>query len=122
LAAGLLVVWLAPGASGCVSKSKAKAQAQEAFIAGQQQAMTRLQGQSQTPQVAFVGPVKNRSVPWSADLTVAKAIVAAGYFGAADPRSIVVLRNGQAVTIDPQQLLNGEDMLLLPGDLVQISE
>ncbi len=118
----LLGLWLALGVEGCVSKSKAKIQAREAYVAGQQQALIRLQGQSQTPQVSFVGPVKNRTVPWTADLTVAKGIVAAEYFGAAVPRSIVVLRNGQGITIDPQALLSGEDMALQAGDLVQISE
>ena len=107
--------------TSCVSKTKAKVQAREAFVAGQQQALARLQ-QMQGPSVSFVGPVRNNVVPWTQDLTVARAIVAAGYVGARDPRTIIVVRNGQAFTIDPNQLLSGEDMPLESGDLVQISE
>ena len=108
--------------AGCVSKAKANVQAREAFLAGQQQAMARMQQvQTQGPQVTLVGPVKNTSVPWNADLTVAKAIVAAGYFGK-DPRAIVILRQGKAYTIDPQELLRGDDVPLESGDIVQISE
>ena len=64
--------------TGCVTKSKAKADAQAAYFAGQQQAMMRM-SQPQTPVVTFIGPVRNPMVQWSEGLTLANAIVAAGY-------------------------------------------
>lgn len=106
-------------AAGCVTKSKAKAEAQSAFLAGQQQAMMRMV-QPHPPIVTFIGPVRNPTVPWSQDLTLAKAIVAAGYAAQSDPNKIMIVRNGQAIPVDPKQLLNGEDVPLIAGDLVQI--
>jgi hypothetical protein len=108
-------------AGGCVTKSKAKAEAQKAFFAGQQQAMMRM-SQPQQPVVTFIGPVRNPMVPWSQDLTLAKAIVAAGYDAKGDPRQIMIVRNGQAIPVDPKKLLEGEDIPLVAGDLVQIGQ
>jgi len=107
--------------AGCVTKSKAQAEAQKAFFAGQQQAMMRM-SQPQQPVVTFIGPVHNPMVPWSQDLTLAKAIVAAGYDAKADPKQIMIVRNGQAIPVDPKKLLEGEDIPLVAGDLVQIGQ
>ena len=109
--------------TGCVTKSKAKADAREAFIAGQQQAMAmaRMQ-QSQGPSVTVVGQVRNGIIPWTQELTLARAIVNAGYFGTSDPHQIVIVHNGQATTIDSKQLLNGEDVPVQAGDVIQIMQ
>ena len=106
---------------GCVTKSKAKADAQSAFMAGQQQAMMRM-AQPHPPVVTFIGPVRNPTVPWNPDLTLAKAIIVSGYTAAVDPGQIMIVRNGQAIPVDPQKLLNGEDVPLVAGDLVQIGQ
>ena len=110
----------------CVSKAKAKADAQAAFLAGQQQAMVRMQ-QQQLQQargavVSIVGPVSNPNIAWTQDLTVAKAILAAGYTGNGDPSHIFIIRNGQAIQLDPKQLMSGEDPPLQPGDVVQLMQ
>lgn len=107
--------------AGCVTKSKAKEDAQKAFFAGQQQAMMRM-SQPQQPVVTFIGPVRNPLVQWSQDLTLAKAIVAAGYEPKVDPKQIMIVRNGQAIPVDPRKLLEGEDIPLLAGDLVQMGQ
>lgn len=107
--------------TGCVTKSKAKAEAQKAYFAGQQQAMMRM-SQPQQPVVTFIGPVRNPTVPWSQELTLAKAIVAAGYQPQTDPQQIMIVRNGQAIPVDPKKLLEGEDIPLVAGDLVQIGQ
>ena len=107
--------------TGCTTKSKAKAQARAAFIAGQQQALAMAQQQRATS-VAVVGPVHNPVIPWKEDLTLAKAIIAAGYSGLADPREIVIKRNGQEIRIESSQLLGGEDVPLQAGDVVEIKE
>lgn len=72
--------------------------------------------------VTFIGPVRNPTVPWADGLTLAKAILAAGYEPATDPRQIMIVRNGQAIPIDPKTLLGGEDTPLVAGDLVQIGQ
>jgi hypothetical protein len=112
---------LALVAAGCVTKSKAKADAQAAYIAGQQQAMMRM-SQPQTPVVTFIGPVRNPMVQWSEGLTLANAIVAAGYQAPKDPAQIMIVRKGQAIPVDPKKLLDGEDIPLVAGDLVQIGQ
>jgi hypothetical protein len=104
--------------TGCVTKAKAREQARAAFMAGQQSAMVRM-SQPQKPVVTFIGQVQIPSLPWTADLTLARAIIAAGYIGK-DPKQILIVRGGQAVPVDPKQLLNGEDIPLQSGDLVQI--
>jgi hypothetical protein len=106
--------------SGCVTKATADAQARAAFLAGQQQALERMQQtQGRANTVTFLGEVKNNLIPWTADLTLSRAIVAAGYFGSADPKEIVVNRDGQEMRIDPKQLLGGNDILMMPRDVVE---
>jgi hypothetical protein len=106
-------------ASGCVSKSKANAQARAAFQAGQRQGM--MMAAAQGPSVWIVGNVKTPVVPWTQDLTLSKAIIAAEYRGAKDPDEIIVQRKGQEpLHIHPQQLLRGEDMPLQAGDQIEI--
>ena len=107
--------------AGCTSRSKARAQAQAAFVAGQQQALIMAQ-QARTASVTVVGHVRNPVIPWTEDLTVAKAIVAAGYSGLADPREILIRRSGQEIRIESRQLLSGEDVPLQTGDVVEIRE
>lgn len=104
--------------SACVTKSKAQAQARAAFEAGRQQAMDQMR-QQQSPAVTMIGKFQNGIIPWTEDLTLAKAIVAAGYSGP-DPTEIILVRNGAGRTIDPQKLLGEEDAPLKPGDVVQV--
>ena len=118
---GLFSFVLTFAIAGCVTRSKAKADAQSAFMAGQQQAMMRM-AQPHPPVVTFIGPVRNPTIPWAPDLTLAKAIIASGYTAASDPGQIMIVRNGQAIPVDPHKLLNGEDVPLVAGDLVQIGQ
>jgi hypothetical protein len=104
---------------GCISKAKADAQARAAFQAGQQQALQQMQVRG--PTVTFVGEVKHTLVPWSAGLTLAQAVLAAEFFGPTDPKVIVILRGQEAIQVDPRLLLGGEDILLQPRDVIEIS-
>jgi hypothetical protein len=115
------MILLLAGPVGCVSKSTARMQAKEAFLAGQQQAMSRLMQSHGGPTVSIIGPVKSPSIAWREGLTVAKAIVAAGYEGNGEPKQIVILRNGYAIPVEAKQLLSGEDVPLQQGDLLQIT-
>jgi hypothetical protein len=116
---GLLLITIA--LSGCVSKSKADARARAAFIAGQQQAVVRMQQiQGQGSSVTVNGEVRNRVIPWTEGLTLAKAVLAADYYGTKDPGQIIIVHNGIATQVDPRQLLSGVDIPLQPGDIVQL--
>ncbi|HKI68601.1 MAG TPA: hypothetical protein VKA67_03370, partial [Verrucomicrobiae bacterium] len=88
-----------------------------AFLAGQSEAQTV---HEDGPVVTIVGPVKYHLVQWTKDLTVANAILQAGYFGKGDPRSITIIRNGARIPINPQDLLAGKDFSLLSGDVLLI--
>jgi hypothetical protein len=102
---------------GCTSQTKAKLQAREAYIAGQQQAERRVQSQTS---VTVLGPVRNQMVPWTEDLTLARALILADYAGKGTPKEIVLVRKGVAQKINPADLLAGQDIPLIQGDLVQI--
>lgn len=104
--------------AGCVTKKQADAQARAAFLAGQQRGMALVRSENT---VWVVGNVKLPLVPWTPDLTLAKAIVASGYLNPGDPSRISVFRNGQPpVTVSAKQILGGFDMPLQAGDRVEI--
>ena len=116
---------LLPGfaAGGCVSKSKAQAQARAAYLAGQQEAMMRMQQtqmQSQGPSVAIRGEVRNPVVPWTEGMTLRQVLVAADYRGATDPAQIIIVHNGIGRQYDPKQLFNGPEIPMYAGDTVQL--
>jgi hypothetical protein len=67
------------------------------------------------------GEVKNSVLPWTEEMTVARAIVAADYRGIGDPYSILLIRQGQTRKINPRDLVKGRDDLPLePGDMIVI--
>ena len=117
----LFLSWLcvlAIAITGCTTKSAAKAQAQAAYSAGQQQALERaLQSRNS---VTILGPVRNPLVPWTEDLTLAKVLVAADYYPKTNPREIFIVRQGRALPVDVNHLLGGEDVPLQAGDVVNI--
>jgi hypothetical protein len=118
---GLVTLPFAIALSGCVTKSTADAKARAAFVAGQQRAMENMrQLQTQGPTVIFTGPVRNVLVPWTADLTLAKALLAADYFGKNDPSAITIRRGGEEIRVDPTKLLGGDDVPLQPRDIIDI--
>jgi hypothetical protein len=114
---------LVSAVAGCVSKSKADAKARAAYVAGQQQALMRLQQaqtQGQGPCVTVNGEVRNHVVPYTEGMTLAQALVAADYLGTADPGQIIIVHNGRATRVEPRKLLSGVDIPLQPGDIVQL--
>lgn len=111
--------------SGCASKNKTsnQQQLQRAYIAGQQAATTQMQQQMQqasAPQVRVIGTVKNPIVLWYEGLTLGRALVDSQYQNQLNPTSITIYRAGNAIPIDPQALLRGEDFPLYPSDVVVI--
>jgi hypothetical protein len=109
--------------AGCVTKSKADAQARAAYLAGQQSAFMQMREQpKQELSVTFVGPFRNPSVKWLPGLTLSQAILSAGYNVTNDPRSILIRRNGGEIQFDPKRLLAGEDFPLEAGDVVVLQQ
>ncbi|HZL43322.1 MAG TPA: hypothetical protein VFD66_08575 [Verrucomicrobiae bacterium] len=107
--------------SGCVSKSKANTMARMAYLSGQQAGFSQaLQQQAHGPGVTFIGQVQNPFVKWHQGLTLSQAIVLAVYTSANDPASIIIRRAGQSIPVDPKQLLNGQDVPLESGDVVEL--
>lgn len=114
-----LVFSMAALLSSCTTKSVARANAHEAFLEGQNAAL-RQQQAAQTPGVMIVGPVQNPQVPWVAGLTLAQAIAMANYLDSRAPKQIIITRDGESATLDPKVLLNGTDVPLEAGDVVEL--
>lgn len=101
--------------TGCISKSKSQARVFEAYTAGQRE------GAQQQRTVTVLGDVKNHSIPWSQELTLAKALLAADYTGLRDPKQISITRNGEPHTVNVKNFLAGaDDPLLDPGDTIEV--
>lgn len=116
-----ILLLLAVTVAGCTTKSRAKADARAAFFAGQAKAMQvnrspRAAGNT----VAILGPVNFPALTWTPDLTLAKCIFAAEYNAPGEPTQITVTRNGELIPVSPTTLINGEDIPLLPGDVVEL--
>jgi ABC-type hemin transport system ATPase subunit len=105
--------------SSCTTRSKAGAETQAAFLAGQNAALRQQEAQP-FPGVTVLGPVQNPRVPWVAGLTLAQAIVTANYLDSRTPTAIIVTRQGKSTTLDPNILLNGAVIHLEPGDVVEL--
>ena len=123
----LLLVAVVVAVSGCTSKSAARAEARAAYFAGQAEAMQAqrtgmLPSRAPGNTVAIVGPVKFPALTWTRDLTLIKTIVAAEYIPEGDPSVIVITRDGQQIPVSAAILLNGQDIPMLPGDVVELRQ
>jgi len=107
---------------GCTTKSKAQAQAQAAYLAGQNAALRQQQAEAQSPGVKVIGLVQNPDVPWVEGLTLAQAIATANYLGQHDPKEIDITRQGETAKVAPKMLLNGANVPLESGDIITIHE
>jgi len=115
----LLVAMLAL-ASGCKSDKRPGVEGYHQLLRSQQQALAI--EQMKHPAVYVRGEVQNHVVPWREELTLAEALLEAGYKNALSPRSIRVHREGRAYNVDVRRLLRGtENPLLEPGDTIEVS-
>ena len=117
---GLLALLVATSFCGCVTKSQARAQAQAAYLAGQNDALAKMAGVDQA--IVIVGPVEHANVPWIEGLTLSQAIATANYTGRHNPKAIIITRQGEQATVNPKDLLNGNVVPLEPGDTITIRE
>ena len=107
-------------AAGCTSQRGAQLAAKKAFMAGQQQAWAQYQ-QLRPNTVRMVGPVRNPAIDWREDLTLVQAIIQAHYELPGEPRLITVLRGQERVQFTARQLLNGQDIPVAAGDVVELT-
>jgi hypothetical protein len=107
---------------GCAGESKAKLREKNAFLAGQNSVLQQQQAQTaaQTPGVTVVGAVQHPQVPWVTGLTLAQAISTANYIGQDEPKKIIITRNGESAAMDASVLLNGTDIPLEMGDVIEL--
>lgn len=105
--------------AGCTTRSKARAEAQAAYQAGQEHTFARVE-EARRINIRFIGPVRHAEIIWADGLTLARAIAAADYWDARDPKLIMIVRQRERLTIPPRELLNGKDWPLEPGDTVEM--
>ena len=101
--------------AGCTSKRTVQRDEQNAYLAGQNAILKK---EAETNGVTVLGPVKNSHVPWVAGL--AQAIATADYQDSHDPKEIIITRNGESATVDPKVLLQGTDVPLEVGDVIEL--
>lgn len=105
--------------AGCVSRSRAKLDAQGAYLEGRQKALA--EQQAQQPAVWFRGDIRNPRVEWTENLTLSQALLSAHYTWNWDPRLITVTRDGEVHQVNARRLLRGEDdPVLKPGDVIEV--
>ena len=115
-----LLISAATLVSGCKTGSRARADQQAAFLAGQN-ALLRQQQAQQFSTVTILGPVHTHTVPWVAGLTLAQAVATADYLGSRAPTEIIITAGvGDSATLDGTVLLNGTAVPLEAGDVVDI--
>jgi hypothetical protein len=116
----MLLVALA--ATGCTTRSLARLDAQNAYLAGQNQALQQQAAQqaSQAGGVTILGPVQNSRVPWVEGLTLAQAVATANYLDSQEPKQIIITRQGESATLSPDVLLNGVNVPLENGDVIEL--
>jgi len=116
---GAFVAVLLCAVPGCGTGAHKPIRAELQFAAGQEDAFAMLQ-QSGIFVIRFVGPFERPVVMWHEEMTLAEAILQAGYMSQQDPAQIIIRRNATAVTIDPRQLLEGEHVAVESGDVIQV--
>lgn len=117
---GISAFLIATSFCGCVTKSQARAQAQAAYLAGQNDALAKMAGLGQG--IVIIGPVEHSNVPWVEGLTLSQAIATANYTSRRNPKAITITRQGEEASVNPRALLNGHVVPLEPGDTITIRE
>jgi hypothetical protein len=114
----LIILLAALFACGCTSRSKARMQSQNAFLAGQNAALQ--QQLAQYNGISIIGAVQNPKVPWVSGLTLAQAIATAHYIGEQEPRAVIITRQGDSAVLDASVIFKGPDIPLEVGDVVEL--
>lgn len=111
-------VLLAAVLAGCASGPSAPETAPDAVGTSPAQAGP---AQAQGAAVTVTGNVTRRVIPWQDGLTLMQAFALSGYQGDANPSQLGIIRKKQLpVYMDYQKLYEGQDMMLEPGDRIDV--
>jgi uncharacterized protein YceK len=114
-----VILVLALCVSGCTTKAKSRAAAQNAYLAGQNAALQQ-QLAAQFNGVTVLGAVQRSQVPWVVGLTLAQAVATANYTGEVAPKHIIITRQGESAALDANVLLSGTDIPVEAGDVIEL--
>jgi hypothetical protein len=114
------ILMLALAGAGCVNSLDQRLKEQNEILARQNAALAQPQPVPTVRGVTVIGSVQNSFVPWVVGLTLAQAIATANYVGANDPTQIILTRQGESATLDAKSLLNGADIPLEMGDVIEL--
>lgn len=105
--------------AGCATRSGSRAQAQIAYLAGQNMVLQQ-QLAAQFHGVTVIGAVENPQVAWVEGLTLAQAVATAKYTGRAEPKQIIITHQGESATLDAKVLFSGTDIPVDAGDVIEL--
>jgi hypothetical protein len=106
--------------AGCTSQSRARTEARDAYLAGQNAALLQAQSLAGAPGITVIGPVQNRHIPWIAGMTLLQALATANYLDDRGPKEIIITREGESATLKPDVLFNGAVVPLEAGDVIEL--
>lgn len=106
-------------ASGCTTKSQANANARAAYNAGRASAYQQVLEEQRTT-IRVIGNVRNPEFEWADGMSLMDALVRADCTVRRNPKEIVIIRKHEPIQVDMKAFLNGEDVLLEPGDTIEI--
>lgn len=115
----LAILMTALAVAGCATRSGSRAQAQIAYLAGQNMVLQQ-QLAAQFHGVTVIGAVENPQVAWVEGLTLAQAVATAKYTGRAEPKQIIITHQGESATLDAKVLFSGTDIPVDAGDVIEL--
>ena len=104
---------------GCATDPRKPTAEQTQFAAGQEDAFAMLQ-RSGIQVVRMMGPFQRPVLQWRHGMTLAQAILEAGYLDPKAPATILIQRGPTAMPVNPNTLLQGEDVSVEAGDAVHV--
>jgi len=107
--------------AGCASQLEVHRQVVDAYRIGRQEEAAAAAAKAQAPCVSVRGNVKNPVIPWTEEMTLARAILDADDQSLTSPRKFFLTRGNRTIEITARQLLNGYDIPLEAGDIVSIA-
>ena len=114
----VILLVLAFAIAGCTTKSRSQMRARQAYLEGQNAALK--QQQATGAGITVIGAVQASFVPWVAGLTLAQAIATANYIGVNEPKQIIITRHGESAMLDAKVLLDGKDIPLETGNVIEL--
>jgi hypothetical protein len=117
---GVLILALL-GLPGCTTNSASRANARAAYNAGRAAAYREAMEQQRTS-IRIIGNVHNSELAWKDGMSLMEALAESEWAGQRDPREIRLISKSDPtpVPVDMKALLGGDDILLQPGDTIEL--